>query len=81
MKLIIQIPCYNEAKTIESVLKELPKKIEGVEHIETMVIDDGCSDRTIEIAKEYKVNHIVTHIGNKGLGTAFRSGAERALLE
>jgi glycosyltransferase involved in cell wall biosynthesis len=53
MKLIVQIPCYNEEKTILQVLQEIPKKIEGVDTIETMIIDDGSHDKTIEIAKQY----------------------------
>lgn len=79
MKLIIQIPCYNEEKTLASVLKEIPKKIEGISEIETMIIDDGSSDRTIDIAKKHKVNHIVKHIWNKWLGNAFRSWVHKAL--
>jgi glycosyltransferase involved in cell wall biosynthesis len=53
MKLIVQIPCYNEENTLASVLQEIPKKIEGVNSIETMIIDDGSQDNTIEIAKKY----------------------------
>lgn len=65
MKLIIQIPCFNEEKTLQSVLSELPKQIEGVDMIETMIIDDGSTDKTIEVAKKHKVNHIIKLIGNK----------------
>lgn len=81
MKLIIQIPCYNEENTLASVLSELPKKIDGIDTIETMIIDDGSSDKTIEIANSFKVDHIVKHIGNKGLGNAFKSGVNKALWE
>jgi len=81
MKLIIQIPCYNEEKTLASVLKELPKKIKGIETIETMIIDDGSTDKTIEIAQKHKVTYIVAHRGNKWLGNAFRSGVSKALSE
>jgi len=53
MKLIVQIPCYNEEKTILQVLQEIPKKIKGIDSIETVIIDDGSQDATIEIAKQY----------------------------
>jgi glycosyltransferase involved in cell wall biosynthesis len=53
MKLIVQIPCYNEEKTLFSVLKEIPKKIPGIDTIETMIIDDGSSDATIKIASDF----------------------------
>lgn len=65
MKLIIQVPCYNEEGTLASVLSELPTKIDGIDEIETMIIDDGSSDKTIEIANKFKVDHIVKHVGNK----------------
>jgi glycosyltransferase involved in cell wall biosynthesis len=81
MKLIIQIPCFNEEKTLHLVLSELPKSIEGIDEIETMIIDDGSSDKTIEIANKFKVDYIIKHRGNKGLGNAFKSGIEKALIE
>lgn len=81
MKLIIQIPCFNEEKTLASVLSELPTKIDGIDTIETMIIDDGSSDKTIQIANDHKVDHIVKHVGNKWLGNAFKSGVEKALWE
>lgn len=81
MKLIIQVPCFNEEKTLPSVLNELPKKIDGISTIETMIIDDGSSDKTIQVANEHKVDHIVKHIGNKWLGNAFKTWVERALKE
>lgn len=81
MKLIIQIPCFNEEKTLKSVLEELPKKIDWIDVIETMIIDDGSSDNTIKVAKDFWVNHIIIHVWNKGLWNAFRSGMEKALLE
>ena len=65
MKLIVQIPCYNEEKTLADVLKTIPKKIPGISKIETQIIDDGSTDKTIEVAKKYKVTHIVKHTGNK----------------
>lgn len=81
MKLIIQIPCFNEEKTLASVLKELPSKIDGIHTIETMIIDDGSSDKTIQVANDHKVDHIVKHVWNKGLGNAFKSWVEKALWE
>ncbi len=79
MKLIIQIPCYNEEKTLPLVLNELPKKIPGIDLIETQIIDDWSTDGTVEIAKKLNVDHIISYIWNKGLGTAFKYGAENAL--
>lgn len=65
LKLIVQIPCYNEEKTLGIVLQEIPKEIPGIASIETMIIDDGSSDQTVEIAKKHHVTHIVQHVGNK----------------
>ncbi len=81
MKLIIQIPCFNEEKTLLSVLEELPTKIEGIDEIETMIIDDGSSDKTIEIATKFGVDYVVKHIWNKWLWNAFKSWVHKALLE
>jgi len=79
LKLIIQIPCYNEEKTLGTVLWEIPKSIAGIAVIETMIIDDGSSDNTIKVAEKYKVDYIIKHVGNKWLGQAFRTGAHVAL--
>lgn len=79
MKLIIQIPCFNEEKTLPLVLKDIPKAITGIDIIETQIIDDGSSDKTVEVAQNLGVNHIIKNIGNKGLGNAFRIGLEHAL--
>lgn len=81
MRLIIQVPCYNEEETLGLVLKELPTKVKWVDEIKTMIIDDGSSDKTIEVAKKYKVDFILKHIGNKGLGNSFKTWVEKALLE
>ena len=79
MKLIVQIPCYNEEKTLADVLGTIPKKVPGITKIETQIIDDGSSDATIEVAKKHKVTHIVRHTGNKWLWYAFKSWVEHAL--
>ena len=81
MKLIIQIPCLNEAQTLPATLADLPSRIDGVDAIEVLVIDDGSDDRTSEIAKSLGVHHLVRHTTNRGLGRAFRSGLDRALNE
>lgn len=67
MKLIIQIPCYNESETLEVALNALPKQLNGVDVIETLIIDDGSRDNTSQIARDFGVNHIVRFTKNKGL--------------
>jgi glycosyltransferase involved in cell wall biosynthesis len=79
VKLIIQIPCYNEEKTLPLVLRDIPKRIPGVDVIETLVVDDGSTDRTVEVAKQLGANHIVRHNGNKGLAAAFQTGLDACL--
>ncbi len=79
MKLIVQIPCYNEEKTLPLVLSSIPKDIDGVHSIETLVIDDGSTDKTVEIAKRLGVDHILVHQHNKGLAHAFSNGMNEAL--
>ncbi len=79
MKVIIQIPCLNEAETLPLVWEDLPKKIPGVDVIETMIIDDGSSDGTSEVAKKLGVTHIIRHTRPLGLGQSFHDGALKAL--
>ena len=79
MKLIIQIPCYNEEETLGNTLKELPKKIEGISTIEYLIIDDGSTDNTLKIAENYGVDHIIKLDKNYGLGIAFQRGLEASL--
>ena len=79
MKLIIQIPCYNEEETLPQTIRDLPKEIPGISKIETLIIDDGSSDRTIEVAESLGVDHIVRHLDNRGLARSFRSGIDQCL--
>jgi len=79
MKLIIQIPCLNEEETLPITIKDIPAFIEGVDEIETLIIDDGSCDRTVEIAQGIGVNHIVRHTNNKGLAEAFMTGVDACL--
>ena len=78
-KLIIQIPCYNEEKTLGTTLQDLPRHIEGVDQVEWLVINDGSSDRTVDVAKAYNVDHIVSLPQNQGLAKAFMKGLEACL--
>ena len=79
MKLIIQIPCYNEAETLSIALAALPRSVLGFDCVEWLIIDDGSQDETIEVAKANGVDHIVRHTGNKGLARAFMTGLEASL--
>ncbi len=81
VKLIIQIPCYNEADTLPATLAGLPAHIAGVDVIETLVIDDGSRDDTVVVAKQLGVDHIVQHAKNLGLAAAFQSGLDAALQQ
>jgi len=79
MKVIIQIPCLNEEKTLPLVMADMPKKIPGVDVLEYLIVDDGCTDDTVAIAKKLGVHHVVTHTHNMGLARSFRDGVDRAL--
>ena len=79
MKLIIQIPCYNEEATLAETVRDLPQTLLGVDQIEYLVIDDGSADRTVEVAQALGVQHIVRHRQNRGLAAAFTTGLEAAL--
>lgn len=79
MKLIIQIPCYNEAETLEVALNALPQYIDGVDEIEYLIIDDGCKDNTVEVAKNWGVHHVVSFTQNKGLAKGFMAGLDACL--
>ncbi len=79
MKLIIQIPCYNEAETLEIALNDLPKQIDGIDEIEYLIIDDGCKDNTVEVARNWGVHHVVSFTQNKGLAKGFMAGIAECL--
>jgi glycosyltransferase involved in cell wall biosynthesis len=79
MKLIIQIPCLNEEETLPITLADLPRRVAGFDSVEWLVIDDGSTDRTIEVAKEHGVDHIVRLTNNKGLAAGFQAGLDACL--
>ncbi len=78
-KLIIQIPCFNEEKTLPVTLKELPRKLPGVDKIEWLIIDDGSTDNTIEVARSEGVDHVVRLIGHQGLAKGFMAGLQACI--
>lgn len=79
MKLIIQIPCYNEAETLEIALNDLPKKIDGIDEIEYLIINDGSKDNTVQVAKDWGVHYVVNFKKNKGLAKGFMAGIDACL--
>lgn len=80
MKLIIQIPCYNEAETLEIALNDLPKEIDGIDEIEYLIINDGSQDDTVAVARRWGVHHVVNFRRNKGLAKGFMAGLDACLL-
>jgi len=81
MKLIIQIPCYNEEKYLPLTLKDLPKNVEGMDEVEVLVVDDGSSDNTAEVARKNGVRHIVRFKKHRGLAAAFSAGIQACLRQ
>jgi len=79
VKLIIQIPCYNEAATLRIALDALPRSIPGVDTIEILIVDDGSADDTVRVAREWGVHHVISHVRNKGLAAAFMTGITNGL--
>ena len=79
MKLVIQLPCYNEEQTLADTLADLPKQIDGIEEILVMVLDDGSSDNTIQSAIDHGVDYVVKNHRNRGLANTFSTGIETAL--
>ena len=81
MKLIIQIPCFNEENTLPYTINDLPKKIKGIDKIEYLIIDDGSTDNTVKVAESLKVDHIVRLEKNMGLANAFMMGINESLKQ
>jgi glycosyltransferase involved in cell wall biosynthesis len=79
IRLVVQVPCLNEEETLGMVLSTIPKQIPGVAEIIVLIIDDGSTDRTVEVAKAHGVTHFVRHARNRGLGRSFHDGVQRAL--
>ncbi|GAA3630092.1 glycosyltransferase family 2 protein [Microbacterium awajiense] len=79
MRLFIQVPCLNEEETLPAVLESIPQQIDGVDEVFILIIDDGSTDRTVEVAREHGVEHFVFHTRNMGLARSFRDGVDYAL--
>ena len=79
MKLIVQIPCLNEEKTLPQTVRDIPRDIEGIDSVEILIIDDGSTDRTVDVARTLGVDHIVQNRGNKGLAMSFMNGLNACL--
>jgi len=79
MKLVIQIPCYNEEENITDTIADLPRAINGIDEIEYLIIDDGSTDKTVETARQIGVNHIISYPNNRGLAHAFSVGIDACL--
>jgi len=79
MKLIIQIPCYNEAETLERTIRDLPSAVAGFDVVQYLVVDDGSVDGTSEVARSLGVHHVVRHPTNLGLARGFQTGVDSCL--
>jgi glycosyltransferase involved in cell wall biosynthesis len=79
MKLIIQIPCLNEEHQLPATLGDLPRQVSGFDSVEWLIIDDGSTDRTVDVARDHGVDHIIRLTNNKGLATAFQAGLDACL--
>src|SRR6201993_4295904 len=79
MKLIIQIPCFNEEQKLPVTLRHLPRDVPGFDSVEWLIIDDGSTDRTIEVARRAGVDHVVRLTNHKGLAAAFQAGLDAGL--
>ena len=79
MNLVIMIPCLNEELTLPLVLNAIPETIDGIDRVRVLIIDDGCTDKTVEVAKNLGITEFVHHPQNRGLAHSFRDGIQRAL--
>jgi glycosyltransferase involved in cell wall biosynthesis len=79
LRLVVQVPCLNEEQTLPLVLESIPKQIPGIDEIIVLIINDGSTDRTVEVARQHGVTHFVHHARNRGLGRSFHDGVQRAL--
>src|SRR5574338_1559884 len=79
VKLVVQCACLNEEKTLGTVLSEIPKKIPGIDSIEVVIVDDGSTDKTVQVAKKHGVKHFVMHPARQGLGRGFKDAVEKSL--
>lgn len=79
MKLIVQIPCYNEEETLAQTVADIPREIEGISEVEILVIDDGSTDKTADVARAAGVDHVICNIVNRGLARSFREGLDACL--
>src|SRR4051812_229965 len=79
MKLIIQIPCLNEEEALPVTLRDLPRQVAGFEEVEWLIIDDGSTDRTVAVAREHGVDHVVRLTNNRGLASGFQAGLDASL--
>ena len=80
-RLIIQVPCLNEADDLPTTLASLPRDIPGIDEIEILIIDDGSADNTAGVARQWGVQHVVRHRRNRGLASAFQSGLDACLAD
>ena len=79
MKLIIQIPCLNEEATLPQTLADLPREVDGITDVEWLIIDDGSTDATVDVARANGVDHIVRLTNNRGLAAGFQAGLDACL--
>ena len=79
MKLIVQIPCFNEEETLPATLADIPRQVAGIDAVKVLIIDDGSTDRTAEVATRHGADFVIRHTRNQGLARAFRTGIDACL--